>query len=94
MTVSPSAVNIAASVSHCCDELQGHQPIVHAGEGGAGKFDHVHLDALAGKAVQQRTDEALRLDVLVECGVNEVHADDADGFLLAETFPSRASAHG
>ena len=28
------------------DELQRHQTVVHAGESRAGKFDHVHLDAL------------------------------------------------
>jgi hypothetical protein len=69
------------------NELQGHEPVVHAGEDGAGKFNHVHFDALAGQAVKQRTDEFLRFDVLVKYGVDEVHADDADGFLLARRFP-------
>ena len=69
------------------DELQGHEAVVHAHKGGAGKFDHVHFHALAGEAVEQRADELFGLGMLVEGGVDEVHADDAHGLLLARGFP-------
>ncbi len=68
------------------DELQRHEPVVHAGERRAGKFDHVHFNARAGKVVEQRADEFRRVGGLIKCAVNQVHADDAKRFLLAQRF--------
>jgi hypothetical protein len=73
------------------NKLEGHQTIIHAGEGGAGKFDHVNLGALAGQPVEQRTNQTYRVMVLVKRAVDEADAENADGFLLAGRFPIEQS---
>jgi hypothetical protein len=64
------------------DQLDRHQPVVHAAELDAAELDHVDLDAADGQPVQQALDQLLRFVVLEERPVQQVHADDAERLLL------------
>ena len=64
------------------DELERHQPVVHAAELDAAELDHVDLDPADGQPVQQALDQPLRLVVLEERAVQQVHPDDAERLLL------------
>ena len=68
-------------------QLERHQPVVDAAELDAVELDHVDLDAAGGQPVEQALDELVRLVVLEERAVQQVHADDAERLLL-----QRASA--
>ena len=48
--------------------------------------DHVHLDALDGKVVEQRSDQLFRGLVLIESAVDEVDADEPERLLLLDVF--------
>ena len=65
-------------------ELERHQPVVHAAELDAAELDHVDLDAARGQPVQEALDELVRLVVLEEGPVQQVHPDDAERLLLCE----------
>ena len=64
------------------DELERHQPVVHAAELDAAELDHVDLDPADGQPVQQALDQPLRLVMLEERAVQQVHPDDAERLLL------------
>ncbi len=64
------------------DELERHQPVIHATELDAAELDHVDLDPAGGQLVQQALDQPLRLVVLEERAVQQVHPDDAQCLLL------------
>ncbi len=63
-------------------ELERHQPVVHAAELDAAELDHVNLDAARGEAVEEALDELVRLVVLEERPVQQVHPDDSERLLL------------
>ncbi len=63
-------------------ELERHQTVVDPAKFDAAEFDHVDLDAAGGQPVEQALDHLVGLVVLEECGVHEVHADDAQRLLL------------
>ncbi len=64
------------------DQLQRHQPVIHAPELDAAELDHVDLDAADGQLVEQGLDQPLRLVVVEERAVQQVHSDDAERLLL------------
>jgi hypothetical protein len=80
--------HLAARAEHCraaqaeLDELQRHEPVVHASELDAGKFDHVDLDAARVQVIQQIFDEPLRLVMQEKAAVAEIHTDDTERLLL------------
>jgi hypothetical protein len=55
------------------DELERHQPVVHAAELDAAELDHVDLDTADGQLVEQALDQLLRLVVVEERAVEQVH---------------------
>ena len=81
--------NFAAGAEHdgvgeaVAHEVERHEAVVHVSEGGAGEFQHVHLDTIEAQIIGEGGDELLKVVAVVEGGVNEVGADDADGLLLA-----------
>ena len=65
-------------------ELERHQPVVHVAELDAAELDHVDLDAAGGQPVEQALDQLVRLVVLEERPVQQVHPDDPERLLLRE----------
>jgi hypothetical protein len=65
-------------------ELQRHQPVVDLTELDAAELDHVDLDAARRQAVEQALDQLVRLVVLEEGPVEQVHPDDPERLLLRE----------
>ncbi len=63
-------------------ELEAHEPAVHPVEGRAGELDHVHFHPVPGELVHERADQGLRMLVVVEGRVDEVHSEDPEGLLL------------
>ncbi len=74
---------VSQAAFHQC---HSHEAVVHGGEGRAGELEHIHLDALGGQIVHERFDDDLGALVVVESGVDEVDADDAESFLLGDIF--------
>ena len=52
----------------------------------AGEFDHVDLDPFGGQIVEQRFQHQLRLVMQEESRVEQVYADNPQGFLLQAIF--------
>ena len=63
-------------------QLQAHHAIVNVAEFNAGKLDHVDLEALGRKVVQQRFQHQVRLVMQKEGGVKQIDSDDPQGLLL------------
>jgi len=61
-------------------QLQAHEPVVHAVEGGTRELDHVHVDApRARELIHERADEGLRLRMTVVRAVDQIDAQHAEG---------------
>ena len=69
------------------DQLQAHEPVVHAVEGGAGEPDHVHVDALARELVHERADQRLGFPDAEVGAVDQVDAQHTERLLLARRRP-------
>ena len=67
-------------------ELQAHQAIVHLLKTRAGKFNHFDFNARARQVVHQQRDDIFRRIVMIKCGMDQVDADNAKRFLLADVL--------
>ena len=65
---------------------QAHHAVVDVAERDARELDHVDFDAPRGEVVEQRLDELVGLVIEEERAVEQVHADDAQRFLLQGVF--------
>ena len=63
--------------------MQTHQSIIDLRVSRAGELDHVHLDAVLREIFLQRRDQLFRL-LMIERAVEQIHADDAERFLLVD----------
>ena len=67
-------------------ELQRHETVVHVGERGAGELEHVHFDAVGREIVEKRVDQGVRIVMLINRPIDEIHPDNAERFLLLHVF--------
>ena len=65
---------------------QAHHAVIDVPEGDARELDHVDFDAPRAQVVEQRLDELFGFVIETERAVEQVHADDAQGFLLQGVF--------
>jgi hypothetical protein len=80
LAVWPEENGIGQAEAHKADGGLGG---IDVGDGGAGEVEPIDLDALGADALEEGLKEGIGVGKVMECGMDEVNADETDGVLLA-----------